>query len=101
MVRDAGNKVEPKEEHVAQLLLFTEIEPVFSPHVGKALPKLEEEALDARDEGTFELLLVTFLAEDEEIEAIGALRHLPGQIAADIREGRFEVRERLPLPLGT
>lgn len=92
-----GNKVEPKEEHVAELLLFDEVEQVFPSHAGEALPKLEEEVLDARDEGAFELLLVAFLTEDEEIEAIGALRHLPGQIAVDIREGRFEVRQRLPL----
>jgi hypothetical protein len=64
---------------------------------GDAFSEVEEEILDPPEEGALHVAFVSGSPQRQEIELIGILEHLLGEIGGCRREDAAEIRHRLAL----
>lgn len=83
------------EEEVDEELLPTDIEQLLPTHEREASAELKKKLRDVTHQRGLDLALERLVAQPQDVEAVGVLQVLSGQVRGGLRQRALEVRLRL------
>ena len=86
------------EKQVDKEFIASHFHAKLTPHERKPGAELQQEAGDMADEGIFDIALMSFIAETEEVEVVGILENLRGKPGLRPWEALIKIRHRRTLP---